>query len=161
MGTVFGGKRGGRDWREFAAVPPPPRAPTMKPAELARFTPTSPPARAEPDAPVVTSTGRPAGKTFSAEIDVCELDERGRAGQTWSARSSRLSRSSLELRSRRMCHEGRKLLVAVHLIDETPIVLFGTVTRCEYEGDGMHVIDMELATLPDSHEVRAWVQRIT
>ena len=59
-----------------------------------------------------------------------------------------------------MCHIGRELLVAVHLIDSAPAPLFGIVVGCEYERDAMHVIEIELRELPDDNQLlNEWVDR--
>lgn len=96
---------------------------------------------------------------FSAALDVTELDERFRPGPTWSARAAELSRSFLVFRSRRMCHLGRRLLVAVHLVDDRPVPLSGTVRQCEYDGDGLHRIRIDLLPVPEREAIRDWLDQ--
>lgn len=93
---------------------------------------------------------------FRAELDLAELDERKRPGGTWTGRAVELSRSELVLRSRRMCYAGRQVLVAVHLVDDQPVPLFGIVKACEYDGDGMYRTILSLAEMPDDEAVRTW-----
>ncbi len=113
---------------------------------------------------MVQPSPRPAGKSnvsFKADLDLAELDERGRPGATWSGRACELSRSQIVFRSRRMCYDGRELLIAVHLIDDRPVALFGAVQRSEYDGDGLYRTVVDLAALPDTDAVHAWVTALS
>ncbi len=104
------------------------------------------------------SRPRQPGHAFAAELDVTELNERGRPGTPWTAKGRELSRGSLVFMSRRMSHVGRLLLIAVHLIDDRPVPLYGRVVECEYEADGLHRVTIEFQPLPDSEVVRTWVE---
>ncbi|MBL9031220.1 MAG: hypothetical protein JNM80_05885 [Phycisphaerae bacterium] len=99
----------------------------------------------------------PSASKFDAELDVCELDDRDRPGPAWAARGRELGRSHLVFRSRRMCYQGRRVLVAVHLIDDTPLPLFGQVAACEYDGEGQYRVELELLRVPERAEVSAWL----
>ncbi len=103
------------------------------------------------------SKARPAGAPFEAELDATELDERGRAGTTWTARARELSRSNVVFLSRRMTFPGRLLLLAVHRIDDKPVPLFGKVYQCDYEADGLYRVDLDLLPVPDHRAIRDWV----
>lgn len=127
--------------------PPPPRAVQSTPVE--RFRPFS-----------SRSSMTPRGHRFEAEIDVAEIDERGRPGSSWVARGRELSRSGFAFMSRRMCYPGRHVIVAVHLIDASPVPLFGRVTTCEYEADGLCRVDIELLEVPEDRSIRDWVELI-
>lgn len=94
---------------------------------------------------------------FDAELDLCELDDRERPGPTWSGKGRELSRSHVIFCSRRMCHHGRRILVAVHLIDDKPVPLFGRVASCDYDGDGLYRVELELQKAPDQTDVAGWV----
>jgi hypothetical protein len=112
-------------------------------------------------APVSTRPARrSAGVKFDAELDMTELDDRERPGPTWSAKGRELGRSHLILRTRRMCHLNRRVLVAVHLIDDRPVPLFGRVLNCEYDGDGLYKVDLELMRVPDRPEIAAWLDSL-
>ncbi|MCC5786799.1 MAG: hypothetical protein JJU33_08880 [Phycisphaerales bacterium] len=104
---------------------------------------------------------RPAGHRFRAELDIAELDDRGRPGATCTAHAVELSRSNLVFRSRRMTYIDRKILVAIHLIDDEPTVLFGRVFSCEYDGEGLCRIDLDLEQLPTTGDVRRWKAMIS
>jgi hypothetical protein len=120
--------------------------------------------RADPDAPVQSSESvRPqkAGFPFKAEVDMAELDERGRPGPMWAGRACELSRSQIIVNSRRMCYEGREALVAVHLVDDRPVTLFGKVLKSEYDGDGLYRTTLGLAPLPESDSVQAWISKLS
>lgn len=101
--------------------------------------------------------GAPTFHQFDAELDVAELDDRLRPATTWSARATSVNRSSLTFRSRRMCYAKKLLMVAVHLIDDTPAILAGRVTACDYEGEGLYAVSMELMPRPTSEEIRQWI----
>lgn len=108
-----------------------------------------------------SQTPRPNGRRFAAELDVCELDDRSRPGSAWAARAVELSTSHLVFRSRRMCYPERLLIVAVHLIDDQPVPLFGRVHNCEYIGEGQHRVDIDLLPIPRHSGIEAWVKRQT
>lgn len=97
---------------------------------------------------------------FKAELDIAELDERGRPGSTWQAKAAELSRSHMVFRSRRMCYEGRELLIAIHLVDDRPMAMFGTVHKSEYDGDGLYKTTINLGQLPETDAVHAWVDSL-
>jgi hypothetical protein len=162
MGAVFADRSGGREREGPSWIPPPPLPPRAK----ASPTPTEPVVAeemilAEPGA-FHTGEGspiaRPEGRPFDAELDVAEVDERGRPGQAWTVRSRRLSRSNLVLLSRKLCYPGRELLVAVHLIDADPVPLFGRVHSCDYDGEGRYVVDLDLQPVPARPNFRNWIE---
>ena len=163
-------------WDQWGAVPPPPKMPptdSPAPASPRPAAPSPPPAPAAPSAdpeplpeppagdarPLQENPDQPAPPTFhefDAELDVAELDERMRPITTWSARATSVNRSSMGIRTRRMCYAKRILLVAVHLIDDKPIVLAGRVTSCDYAEEGLYDVELELMPKPDSIEIRDW-----
>ncbi len=108
--------------------------------------------------PVRTNT-RPAFP-FKAEVDMAELDERGRPGPMWTGRAAELSRGHIVITSRRMCYEGREALIAVHLVDDRPVALFGRVGKSEYDGEGLYKTLLNLATLPETDAVQAWIAKL-
>ena len=59
-----------------------------------------------------------------------------------------------------MCYEGREALIAVHLVDDRPVALFGRVTKSEYDGDGLYRTSLTLATLPETDAVHAWISKL-
>ena len=85
-----------------------------------------------------------------------ELDDRDRPASTWAARARLLSRSSLVLLSRRMCYTGRYVAVRVHLVDSSPVPLFGRVASCDYEAEGRYRVELELLPLPANDMLREW-----
>lgn len=95
---------------------------------------------------------------FRADLDLAELDDRRRPGASWIGRGIELSRSHLSLRSKRMCYAGRLLLVAVHMVDDRPVPLFGQVRDCEYDGDGLYRTEITLLEMPDEEPIRAWIK---
>lgn len=101
---------------------------------------------------------RPGGMEFDAELDLSELDDRNRPGPVWAGRGRELSRSHLIFRSRRMCYVGRRIVVAVHLIDDRPVRLAGKVYFCEYDSDGLYRVGMDLMPVPESREVQDWFE---
>ncbi len=111
----------------------------------------------EPRAKLSMSETGVNGHPFDAELDVSELDDRLKPGPAFPGRAAILSRSHLVLLSRRMTYRGRLLLIAIHLIDDTPTPLFGVVESCEYHGDGQHRIVLSLKSVDEVHGVTAWV----
>ncbi|KAA0215345.1 MAG: hypothetical protein DYG94_04335 [Leptolyngbya sp. PLA3] len=103
---------------------------------------------------------RPEGRQFTAELDLVEFDERGRVTSTWSARACSLSRSNLVVRSRRMIYRQTPIGVLIHLIDATPVPLYARAYHCDYDGDGMYKVDLDLLPLPDYGPVAAWLKSI-
>lgn len=101
---------------------------------------------------------RPPGRPFSAELDASEIDERLRPGPVWTARARELSRSHIIIASRRMCYVGRVVIMAIHLIDAEPTPLFGRVIDCEYDGDGLYRLDIDLLECPEHREIKTWLE---
>ncbi len=145
MGALFSDRV--KESRRHAAETPPP------PPQAAGFFVDDPPE------PPPAKLPRPApGIRFDAELDISELDDRERPGTVWSARGRELGRGHMVFRSRRMCYEGRRVLAAVHLIDDKPVPLFGKVTSCEYDNDGLYRVQIELLPLPEKPDVAAWLE---
>ncbi|NRA57285.1 MAG: hypothetical protein HRU13_04105 [Phycisphaerales bacterium] len=165
-------------WDQWGAVPPPPKVKptTALPTEAVQpaIAPEPAPASAplsdpeplpepssdfDPPPPAgegVDEQAPPTFHHFDAELDVAELDERLRPVTTWSARATSVNRSSMSIRTRRMCYAKTILLVAVHLIDDKPIILAGRVISCDYAEEGLYLVDIELMPKPDSTEIRDW-----
>lgn len=112
----------------------------------------------EPPSTISVGDAGVQGVRFTADVDLCELDEHQRAGSIWPARTALLSRSNLVILSRRMSFVGRWVLVAVHLIDDTPTPLMGRVVQCEYHGDSLYKIVLELVRLPPGDLAHRWAQ---
>lgn len=66
----------------------------------------------------------------------------------------------MTFRSRRLCYEGRRLVVAVHLVDDRPVALFGLVSKSEYDGEGLYRTTVMLQPIPEEEPVRNWVQSV-
>ncbi|MEM1072207.1 MAG: hypothetical protein AAGB48_00480 [Planctomycetota bacterium] len=93
-------------------------------------------------------------RTFSAPVDICDLDERGRPGPPWCVRAQAISRSILEVRSRRMCYVNATVGMAIHLIDDEPMLLLGRIASCVYDSDGQYAIRIALTDRPADTAVR-------
>lgn len=121
-----------------------------------------PPRTAEherPAPPPAATSGRRGAKpvAFHAELDACELDERGRPGRPWAARAVSLSTSTISFASRRMCYPGRIVVLLLHLVDDRPVPLLGKVAVCDYQTEGRYRVDVDLMPLPENGPVRDWV----
>lgn len=139
---------------------------------IKRASPTRPasasPARPDPAVPERPAGGagprpgpKPSGTfNFRAELDVAEIDTRGRPGVVWTGRALELSRSQLSFRSRRMCYEGRELLIAVHLVDDRPVPLYGMVETSDYDGDGLYRTTVNLLPLPETEAIKTWISEL-
>ncbi|MEM8758295.1 MAG: hypothetical protein AAGF47_11000 [Planctomycetota bacterium] len=100
-------------------------------------------------------------RTFSADLDMCELGERSRPSPAWTVRGVSISRSHIRVSSRRMCYVGAQVGVAVHLVDDRPCVLHGVVEFCEYDADGRYAIEIALVAARDDRvklALREWFQ---
>ena len=94
---------------------------------------------------------------FKADLDLTELDSRGRPGASWPGKGIDICRSSMWFRSRKLCYPDRELLVAVHLVDDQPTPLCGVVSKCDYDGEGLYVTQLALQALPRSDLVKQWL----
>lgn len=148
MGAASGERA---DRRGFGAPPPPPRPPAQpgKAKEIS-FVDFDEPIPSRGPAPNV-------GRRFDSELDACELDERERPGPKWTARARELSRSQITFVSRRMCYVGRRILLAVHLVDDQPVPLVGRVGTCDYDGDALYRVVLELEPVPNTPAIREWL----
>ena len=102
----------------------------------------------------------PPGKrphSFETELVVGEVDDRGRPSTAWAARGKDVSRERLVFLSRRMVRVGSLVIVAVHMIDDQPMPLFGKILECEYASEGMHRVVLEFRPVPWSVELRTWM----
>ena len=95
------------------------------------------------------------GRRFTAELDMCDLDERLRPGPPWVARSVAISRSRLWLRSRRMCYPESRVATVFHMLVAGPVILVGIVRRCEYDTDSMYSLELELVPPPNRAAIDA------
>ena len=160
MGQLFSGHgRKKPDGSKAMWTPPPPRAPAPR-------EPITVPSVDHPLVKIESAvTGarygaRPCGQKFDANLEVAEVDDRGRPQHAWLARAQKLSRSNIVFRSRRMCYIGREIILAIHLIDGSPVGLYGRVNSCDYDGDGQYVVDVDLVTLPNRPELHAWIDQL-
>jgi hypothetical protein len=135
-----------------AAPPPPPPPPGVR-AEANSTPVTAAHSGVTKSSPSSVGKGHP----FDAEIEVGEIDERGRPGSAWAARGREVSRERLVLMSRRMVRLGCLVIVAVHMVDDEPMPLFGKVIECEYEAEGLHRIIVEFRPTPWDTDLRAWM----
>ena len=46
--------------------------------------------------------------------------------------------------------------MAIHLIDDKPAVLAGRVTTCDYAGEGLYFVEVELMLKPENDDIRQW-----
>jgi hypothetical protein len=96
--------------------------------------------------------------SFESTATITELDEFGSPGASWRVRLSDLSRSGLGLRSRRMVHLGRRVLLELRTTEARGTkVLFGTVRQSRYsEGEG-YVVGIAFKALPRTTVIRDWL----
>lgn len=97
------------------------------------------------------------GHPFDAQIEVGELDEKSRPGVAWVAKGREVSRERLVFLSRRMVRAGSLVIIAVHLLDDAPMPLFGKVVECEYQSEGMHRVVVEFRAVPWDSDLRVWM----
>ncbi|USN99360.1 MAG: hypothetical protein H6810_01400 [Phycisphaeraceae bacterium] len=139
-------------------VPPPPAGHSLASRQLLPDEGASYDADATADRGAAATPGGPV-YPFDAELEMAEVDERGKLGTPWSARSRTLSRGSLTVTSRRMCYPGRRVLVAIHRVDDEPMVLLGRVVDCAYESDGLYLLELELLPMNDGQTQQSFSRR--
>ncbi len=162
-------------------APPPPAGPPVVDPTAPGLTPecfgiggsdTKPGARAARPAETPAAPARPAAapergsgtdmgsvrRPFNTELDICPIDDRGRPGPTWSAKARELSRGELVFFSRRMCYPGAHKIVLIHLIDSTPVAVYGVIDTSEYEGDGLYRVEMSLRPMPPDRRLHEWIE---
>lgn len=54
----------------------------------------------------------------------------------------------------------REVVLAIHLIDGSPVGLYGRIESCDYDGDGQYLVDIDLISLPNRPELHAWVEQL-
>jgi hypothetical protein len=91
---------------------------------------------------------------------VTEMDEHGNPGPAWPCRVVNVSRGGLGVRSRRLVHSGRRILVKFAATAGAPVkVLYGVVRHCEYaQGEG-YAAGIEFQAAPASKAVQDWLAR--
>jgi hypothetical protein len=90
-------------------------------------------------------------------VRITELDGFGNPGATWECRVVDISRGGLGMRSRRMVHCGRNVIIEVPNVGGRTKVLCGTVRQSRYaEGEG-YVVGLQFIEVPQSHAVRSWM----
>ncbi len=94
---------------------------------------------------------------FHQEVRVCEVDSAGAPGAEWTCRAADISRGGMGLRSRRMVHEGRHLLIRVPTGPKSrDKLLYGRVKQTRYEEGEGFVIGVEFKEVPRTWAVTKW-----
>lgn len=136
-------------------VPPPPAGMSLSSRQMI----PEPVEAEEPPARGVDAASRGPVFPFDAELEMAEVDDRGKLGSSWSARSRTLSRSMITITSRRMCHLERRVLIAIHRVDDEPMMLLGRVSDCKYESDGLYLLEVELLPMNDVQPSESFSRR--
>jgi hypothetical protein len=89
---------------------------------------------------------------------ITELDQFGNPGHTWDVRVVDLSRGGVGIRSRRMVHMGRLVVVEMDTAEPGRCkVLFGAVKQSRYaEGEG-YAIGVQFRAFQQTATLRAWL----
>jgi hypothetical protein len=92
-------------------------------------------------------------------VKVTEFQDSRPASQTWECRLVDISRGGEGLRSRRMVHVGRSLLIEVPAKGGPTRVLYGVVRQSRYaEGEG-NAIGLEFTATPQDHAFLKWLSK--
>lgn len=95
---------------------------------------------------------------FERPVKVYELDEAGHPGPEWLCRAVDISRGGIGLRSRRMVHEGRKLLIRVPAgPGGKEKLLYGAVRQSRYQENEGCVIGVKFEELPRTWGISKWL----
>jgi hypothetical protein len=142
--------------------PPTPRAPAPRPppsrSDAERAAPTLLEALRSP-APTAGSNRRQFERhAMDRPARVTEMDEFGNPGPCWLCRIVDVSRGGMGLRSKRMVHVGRGMLVEIDGIPPAQTkLLFGLVRQSRYaEGEG-YAVGIQFKALPATTSVRNWM----
>ncbi len=95
---------------------------------------------------------------FRASVTAVELDIERRPIREFSARTTGISCSRLEIHARRMIYTGSPILVVLPLIDEKPCVVGCLVTSCSYDSAGDYLIGLEFSNYARSPFVEDWME---
>ncbi len=101
---------------------------------------------------------KPVGVPFHADLDLTELDEFGRPMLTFKAKATELGESHICIRSRRMCYTTRRIIAAMHALDDQPVPLYGEVHASEYDGDGLYLTRVGILELPELPVLVKWLK---
>lgn len=96
---------------------------------------------------------RPRGRRFAADLEIAELDDRGRPCTSWMAKARSLSGSNIVFHSRRMVYIHRVIVIMVHMVDEEPVALLAKVHTCDYDSEGLCRVDADLLAIPEEGPV--------
>ena len=96
---------------------------------------------------------------YNKNVRVTELDDFGHPAADWECRVVDLSRGGIGVRSRRMVHKGRSILIEFANVNGATKVLFGVVRQSRYaEGEG-YVIGVEFQAVPKTQSIRVWLDQ--
>ncbi len=95
---------------------------------------------------------------FRASVTAVELDVERRPIREFSARTTAISCSQLEIHTRRMIYTGSPILIVLPLIDSTPCVVGCLVTSCSYDSAGDYLITLEFSNYARSPFVEGWMK---
>ena len=101
---------------------------------------------------------KPPGVAFHADLDLTELDEFGRPMLTFKAKATELGESHICIRSRRMCYTTRRIIAAMHALDDHPVPLYGEVVCSEYDGNGLYLTRVNMLDLPSLPVLTEWLK---
>ncbi len=94
---------------------------------------------------------------FRATVTAVELDIERRPVKEFSARTTAISCSGIELHTRRMIYTGSPILIILPLLDSTPCVVGCLVTSCSYDTAGDYLIKLEFSNYARSRYVDNWM----
>lgn len=113
--------------------------------------------RSPADAGTGTSRRRFERVEYTKAVRITEVDDFGNPTSSWECRIVDLSRGGVGIRSRRMVHQGRAVLIEVPGVEGTTKLLYGVVRQCRYaEGEG-YAVGVEFKAVPQTQTIRLWL----
>lgn len=88
---------------------------------------------------------------------VAQLDNYNVPGQSWQCRVADISRGGLGLKSKRMVHQGTRVLIAFALGNGEKRALCGLVRAVHYEEGAGYTLGLQFEALPTGNPVREWM----
>lgn len=110
-------------------------------------------------APVTASKRSHERQELITSAVMYEFDDHGDIGAGFARETIDISRSGMGIRSRRMAHAGRCVIIRVKLATEEQRVFFGRVRYSRYDARGQYHIGIRFENRPTGSTVRRWLRQ--
>lgn len=97
-------------------------------------------------------------KDLGSAASVHEFDEFGDVGAGFACEAADISRSGMGIRSRRMIHPGRTVVVRMRPASGTDRLFFGTVCYSRYDAKSLYHVGIRFVSRPETPGVLRWLK---